>query len=181
MSDADSIELPEWARVSEKRRAHIARVVHLIGRWSDELALDAAEASAWRDAARWHDVLRDAPEPELRALIPDSGLAASLLHGPAAALRLAQNGETRVHVLEAVRWHTVGWSQWARTGRALYMADYLEPGRSFSAIEREFLSSIVPSRFDDAFRQVVRHRVEWSLRERKALYPETVDLWNSLR
>lgn len=181
MSDADSIELPEWARVSEKRRAHIARVVHLIGRWSDELGLDAAEASAWRDAARWHDALRDAPEPELRALISDTGLGASLLHGPAAALRLSQDGEKRVHVLEAVRWHTVGWSRWARTGRALYMADYLEPGRSFSTMEREFLVSIVPYRFEAAFRQVVKHRLEWSLREGNALFPETVELWNSLR
>lgn len=144
------------------------------------MALDTAEALAWRDAARWHDALRDAPESEIRALIPDSGLAASLLHGPAAALCLSRDGEKRAQVLDAVRWHTVGCSRWDRTGRALYMADYLEPGRSFSIMEREFLASIVPYRFEDVFRQVVKHRIEWSLREGNALLPETVELWNSL-
>ena len=35
--------------------------------------------------------------------------------------------------------------------------------------------------FDGVFRQVVRNRIEWSLREGKGLYPETIALWNSVR
>src|SRR6185437_12934843 len=50
-------------------------------------------------------------------------------------------------------------------GQALYMADYLEPGRPFARADRAFLAMHVPRDFDGAFRQVVRHRVEWCLRE----------------
>jgi 2-amino-4-hydroxy-6-hydroxymethyldihydropteridine diphosphokinase len=35
--------------------------------------------------------------------------------------------------------------------------------------------------FDGVFRQVVRLRIDWTLREGKALFPETVGLWNQVR
>ena len=104
-----------------------------------------------------------------------------MLHGPAAAVRLEREGERRAELLDAVRWHTVGSASWGTLGRALYMADYLEPGRKFSQGDRAFLASLVTADFDGVFRQVVRQRLEWSLREGKRLYPETVALWNSLR
>lgn len=180
MFAADSIELPSWARVNEKRRAHIARVTALLDRWAGELRVSPDEARAWHDAGLWHDALRDAPEPELRALVPDPSLPTQILHGPAAAERLARAGETRTDVLEAIRWHTVGNGAWARTGRVLYMADFLEPGRSFARADRAFLASHLVHDFEGVFRQVVRQRLEWSLREGNQLYPETVSLWNDV-
>jgi HD superfamily phosphohydrolase YqeK len=61
------------------------------------------------------------------------------------------------------------------------MADFLEPGRKFSVADRAFLARHVPLDFDGVFRQVVRSRTEWALREGMALFPEVVDLWNSVR
>jgi HD superfamily phosphohydrolase YqeK len=177
----EGLDLPSWACVSETRRAHIARVAALLERWAAELRLSEGEARAWRDAGRWHDALRDAPEGELRALTGDLALPTNLLHGPAAAARLATAGERRADVLDAVRWHTVGSSAWARCGRALYMADFLDPGRSFARADRAFLAAHVAGDFDGVFRQVVRQRIEWSLREGKGLFPETVALWNAVR
>jgi len=84
-------------------------------------------------------------------------------------------------VLEAIRWHTIGSDAWEQTGRALYMADYLEPGRKFAHADRAYLAAHVPLDFDGTFRQVVRHRLEWALREGHELYPTAVALWNSVR
>ena len=185
MSDAASTErvrqaMPAWSQVSEKRVAHIGRVTALLERWATEMGLDAAERSAWRDAGLWHDALRDATDAELRRLVPDERYPSQMLHGPAAAVRLEADGEARVDVLDAVRWHTIGAANWSRTGVALYMADFLEPGRSFARTDRAFLASHVPHDFDGVFRQVVRQRLEWSLREGNRLYPETVALWNDV-
>ena len=178
----DSTELPAWAVVSERRRAHIERVATLITAWADALELASGERAAWRDAARWHDALRDAPDDALRALVPDAcERPAKMLHGPAAAARLAADGERRRDVLDAIRWHTVGHSGWTRVGRALYMADFLEPGRPFERADRAYLAQRVPDDFDGTFRQVVRMRLEWALREGHELYPETVALWNEVR
>ena len=174
------VVLPKWARVSEKRIAHITRVTTLLDRWARELELPPGEAKDWHDVGAWHDALRDADEPELRHWAGPTNLPVTVLHGPAAANRLASEGEARPDVLEAIRWHTLGNPQWARTGRALYMADFLEPGRPFARAEREFLARTLPRDFDGVFRQVVQLRLEWTLREGKPVFPETAALWNQV-
>lgn len=173
--------LPEWAEVGEKRRAHIARVTALLDRWAQQLKLGPEEAQAWHDAGRWHDALRDASAEMLRGLVDDPERPVETLHGPAAANKLERAGETRGDVLDAIRWHTVGFAGWTRVGRALYMADFLEPGRQFARADRAFLADHLAHDFDGVFRQVVRMRIEWTVREGKALFPETVALWNLVR
>jgi 2-amino-4-hydroxy-6-hydroxymethyldihydropteridine diphosphokinase len=181
MRDAASIELPGWARVSEARAAHVARVVALLDRWAREMRIDDHEAEAWHDAGVFHDALRDAPEHALRELLNDDETPASLLHGPAAAARMLAGGETRSHVLEAVAHHTVGHPDWGRTGRALYMADYLEPGRRFESDERAALASRVPADFAGTYRSVVERRVAWALREGFRPDPRMVEILKTSR
>ena len=175
------VDLPSWAQVSEKRREHIQRVTTLMQQWAAMMRITDDECRDWLDAARWHDALRDAPREELRRLAGDAPYEPEMLHGPAAAARLAQDGEGRAGVLDAIRYHTVGSPAWGRTGRALYMADFLEPGRSFSREDRAFLSAQVPHDFDGVFRQVVRMRLVYALNEGHMLFPETVQLWNAIR
>ena len=181
-SDTESrIVLPEWACVTEKRMGHIARVVALLMRWADELEIGASERHTWHDAGLLHDALRDAPEPELRRLSGDQAREEELLHGPAVANLLESQGNTNTSLLEAIRYHTVGSPRWDRTGRAPYMADFLEPGRGFLKSSRAFLAVQVPHDFDGVFRQVLRTRLEHALREGFTLFPETVGLWNEVR
>ena len=182
MSDtAPDIVLPAWACVTPKRRKHIARVIALLMQWADELRISVEEREAWYMAGLLHDALRDAPEDQLRALADDPHRDAEILHGPAAARLLADRGEATESVLTAIRYHTVGSPDWDRTGRALYMADFLEPGRGFSRRDRAFLATQVPRDFDGVFRQVLRARLEYALREGYTLFPETVALWNVVR
>ena len=145
------------------------------------MSLAPDEAAEWRDAGAWHDALRDADEATLRRITGDNERPEGMLHGFAAAIRLLEDGESRQDVIDAVQWHTVGFPKWSRAGRALYMADFLEPGRKFMQTDRAFLASLVPERFDEVFRQVVRMRLEWTVREGKGLAIETVQLWNSVR
>ena len=175
------IVLPVWSRVTDKRRAHIARVTALLDHWATALGLGPEDRAAWHDVGVLHDALRDGDEAELRALTGDTQRPMHILHGPAVAERLARDGEQRTEVLEAIRWHTLGSAHWGRTGKALYMADFLEPGRPFSRADRAFLAAHAMTDFDGVFRQVVRTRIEWTVREGKMLFPETADLWNSVR
>ena len=173
--------LPPWAVVSATRRAHIARVTALLDSWAGAMGLDAAERDAWRDAGRWHDALRDADAAMLRTIVPQLDRVDEALHGPAAAVCLAVDGERRQQVLDAVEHHTVGAPEWARTGRALYMADFLEPGRDFAREARAEIAARVPADFEGAFRDVVRLRIEAALRGGFPLHPASVAMWNALR
>lgn len=175
------VTLPSWAVVSPSRRAHIERVTALLDGWSAAMELPVAERQAWHDAGRWHDALRDATTEELQRVTGNPPLPLGVLHGPAAASRLREEGEKRNDVLHAIEFHTLGSGGFAQVGKALYMADFLEPGRQFMARDRAFLAAAVPRDFDGVFRQVVRMRIEWTLREGKALYRETVELWNGVR
>ena len=178
---ADRLGLPPWAKVTDKRREHIARVTALLDQWATALTLSSEERQAWHDVGILHDGLRDASEEELRHLTSDADRPWHILHGPAVAVRLAAEGERRTEVLDAIRWHTLGSAHWGRTGKALYMADFLEPGRPFLQADRAFLAAHVIHDFDGVFRQVVRTRIEWTVAEGKMLFPETADLWNSVR
>jgi len=175
------LEFPEWARVSEKRRAHVGRVVALLEKWAKAMRISPAEAKRWRDAGVLHDAYRDASTPVLRKWSRDKRRAAELLHGPAAANHAWKDGERRADVLDAVRHHTIGCATWKRTGRALYMADFLEPGRKFLRAERARIAASVPKDFDAAFREVVRLRLALSLRKGGELFPESVELWHAVR
>jgi HD superfamily phosphohydrolase YqeK len=179
--DLGAVSLPAWAVATPKRREHIARVTALLDRWATALAVSATERAAWLDAGLLHDSLRDADEAQLRALTGDPHSPTEILHGPAAAVHLAALGESRHDVLEAIRWHTLGNPDWTRTGQALFMADFLEPGRKFMVAERAWLAAMVPDDFSGVFRQVVKCRLEWSLREGKGLHAETVAMWNQVR
>lgn len=179
-ASTDALSLPSWAAVSAKRREHIARVTALLEQWAAELHLPSEDAAAWRDAGRLHDALRDLDEPALRALARDETSPVNVLHGPAAAARLAVDGEQREDLLDAIRHHTLGSPHWSTVGRALYMADYLEPGRKFARVDRAFLAAHAPHDFDGVFRQVVRQRLEWTLREGKPLHATTVAMWNAV-
>jgi 2-amino-4-hydroxy-6-hydroxymethyldihydropteridine diphosphokinase len=64
---------------------------------------------------------------------------------------------------------------------ALYMADFLEPGRPFAREERAALAARAPQEFPAVLRDVVQARIEWTLREGKPIFPETVALWNVVR
>jgi HD superfamily phosphohydrolase YqeK len=162
------VSLPGWAQVSPERRAHVGRVAALLGEWAAALRVPAAERERWLRAAWLHDALRDAPHADL------------LAHGPAAADRAAAEGEGDQGVLDAVRYHTVGFAGWDDAGRMLYLADFLEPGRDFDPDERRALAARVPSERDAVLREVARRRVTWVLSSGWRLLPETVAFWNQL-
>lgn len=175
------VELPDWAQVKKSRKKHIKRVTRLLMAWADAMHLPPVDRQAWVDAGRFHDALRDADVDELRRLSGSSIAEVELLHGPAAATRLALDGETRQNVLDAIRYHSIGSNQWDRVGKALYMADYLEPGRTFDVERRARLADQVPTDFDGSFRQVVIARMEYARLQNYTVYPESVALLESVQ
>ena len=172
--------LPPWAEVGPKRLAHIERVAELASRWADELQLPDPERARWLRAVWLHDALRDAEESDLRWLAPDYGGPPELIHGPAAARRAAQEGETDLGVLAAVRWHSLGSPEWDSVGRALYCADFLEPGRTYDREGRAALAARYPEDPEDVLRAVASIRVSWLVKSGWPLPEITWRFWNHL-
>ena len=173
-------KLPPWAEVGPRRLAHIERVAALAARWADELGLSEHERRRWLRAVWLHDALRDGEESDLRWLAPDFDGPAELIHGPAAARRAAQEGESDLGVLAAVRWHSFGSPEWDGVGRALYCADFLEPGRTYDPEGRAALAGRYAEDPDDVLREVARIRVTWLVRSGWPIPEITWRFWNHL-
>jgi HD superfamily phosphohydrolase YqeK len=173
-------ELPGWAVVGAARRAHIERVAALMDEWAQALALDAAERTRWLAAAWLHDALRNADPESLRPLVPASlrDVPGPLLHGPAAARRLADDGVADAPLLHAIAYHTLGHPGLDALGRALYLADFLEPGRTFAVAERAALRARMPAAADEVLRDVLRSRMRHLLDGGATIRIETLEFWN---
>jgi 2-amino-4-hydroxy-6-hydroxymethyldihydropteridine diphosphokinase len=97
-----------------------------------------------------------------------------------AASRAAGDGETDRAVLDAVRFHSLGSAGWDDVGRMLYLADYLEPGRTVDREVRRSLAARVPAERDAVLLEVAARRIARVIDGRWPLVPETVSFWNSL-
>jgi 2-amino-4-hydroxy-6-hydroxymethyldihydropteridine diphosphokinase len=174
------VKLPAWAKVKRKRRLHIARVAGLLAHWADRMAVEPRERDRWLRAAAYHDALKDAPLSELRTLAPGGWDVDVLRHGPAAAAAAASAGETDQGVLDAVRYHSVGYAGWDQVGRMLYVSDFLEPTRKREPKDHAALRARVPADADTVLCEVARRRLEYQVQHGRSLLPETTAFWESL-
>ena len=160
----------------------MARVADLLESWALQWGLDEGERVRWRAVGFLHDALRDEPLSSLLPLAPADfgGLSDALLHGPAAAERLRTEGVADAELLDAVAFHTVGDPGFGRLGRALYVADFLEPGRTFLGEWGKSLRSRVPGALDEVVLEVARARIAHILDHKAALHPRTIAFWNAL-
>lgn len=173
-------ELPDWAAAGEERRAHMARVASLLAEWAAGLRLPAEDRIRWAAAGWLHDVLREADPEALRDEVPPHmrDLPPGLLHGPAAAERLGDDADPAL--LDAVRYHTIGHPALDRLGRAVYLADFLEPAREFEREWRAEMRDRMPEEMDEVLRQVVSRRLEYLVGSGRGIRPETAEFWSSL-
>jgi HD superfamily phosphohydrolase YqeK len=138
------------------------------------------ERERWLRAVYLHDSLRDAPQDLLDSLADHRWQSASLLHGPAAAECAARHGERDRGILDAVRYHSVGYAGWDQVGRMLYLGDYLELGRAFRDDERRALAERVPREPRAVLKEVAAERLHWLITSGWPLIAETVEFWNAL-
>ncbi len=171
---------PAWAEVAESRRAHVLRVAGLLGAWAVATEKSHVERNRWLKAAFLHDALRDASANTISQWVHDPDMAVAVQHGPAAANLAASHGESDREVLDAVRFHSVGYAAWGQLGRMLYMADYLEPGRGFRRAQRARLAAEVPAAPERVLLTVATLRLQRAIDKRHRLQQEGIDFWNAV-
>jgi len=175
-----AVEFPNWAQIKKRRRAHVVRVAAVIDAWADAMAVSDRERARWQRAVALHDALKDAPDDLLTRLAPDSWGVPALRHGPAAAARAAQDGESDREILDAVHFHSVGYRGWDSVGHVLFLADYLEPGRPYHTPQHNDLLRRVPGDISSVLLEVAAERIAGAVLSGRPLIEETVEFWNGL-
>ncbi len=175
-------ELPDWAVAGPRRREHMSRVSALMREWAEAVGKDAVDVDRWASLGFLHDALRGAEPEDLRTYVPNElrSLDGNVLHGPAAAARLSELGVDDRPLLDAIAFHTLGHAGFDQMGRALYAADFLEPGRSFRARWRARLRERMPEDVDAVVREILAARIGKLIERSSTIRPETVGFWNAL-
>jgi len=157
-------------------------VAALLREWATNLGLDPQEVDRWTALGYLHDALRGADPEDLRHHVPAAfqTLEGNVLHGPAAAQRLAALGVEDQAILDAVTFHTLGYAGFGAMGRALYAADFLEPGRSFRAKWRTGLRARMPGDLDPVVRIILAARINRLVDRSLPIRSETMAFWNSM-
>ena len=174
--------MPRWAVAGTKRREHMERVAELLRGWSKARRESPLEVERWAALGFLHDALRDAKPRDLRGSVGASMgyLPGSMLHGPAAATMLREGGVTDETLLTAVAYHTIGSADFCVIGKALYAADFLEPGREFCQKWRCELRAIMPEELDTVVRKITGSRIRHLIDKGRPVRAETLGFWNTL-
>jgi predicted HD superfamily hydrolase involved in NAD metabolism len=156
-------EWTAWARerlwaLSPARRAHSVRVAELARALAERHHLPADDAYG---AGLAHDLAREWDGPALRreaervgwSIGPEEQAAPVLLHGPVAAAWMAEHQIGSASAQNAVRFHTTGDPMLDALGWVVFVADGVEPGRTYPDAAR--LRALAYDDLDAAIRVVL--------------------------
>ncbi len=176
-------------RVGEKRFKHSVNVSKVARRLAKTYGADPDKA---RLAGILHDWDKGLTNEELRDRAQDLGVEVDpmvltdmpwLLHGPTAAVALAREyPQFGADIFQAIARHTSGAADMTALDSIIYIADIIEPDRSFGDMEGiERLRALVGElSLDELYFQAFKYTLEFLISTDRVLYPATIETWNIL-
>lgn len=163
-----------FEQLSAYRQAHCHRVTEVMATLAQCHGLDSINAF-W--AGYGHDLAREMSRPELLEqadqwsipVDPAQAREPLLLHGPVAAAWLESAGIGNPSVWNAIRFHTTGDADQDDLGKALFIADGVEPGRNYP--ERAYLHDLACEHLDHAYSRLLWHTVDYLTRRGLQIHP----------
>ncbi len=120
------------------------------------------------EAALLHDCAKYLDTDEMEKLVRRAGFSvspvekgsASLLHAKAgAALAASKFGVNDPRILEAIRWHTTGKPDMTLLEKIIFVADYIEPGRTTPGVGP--IRTLAFKDLDAAVTAILEHTLEY--------------------
>ncbi|MCP0886725.1 bis(5'-nucleosyl)-tetraphosphatase (symmetrical) YqeK [Ligilactobacillus sp. WILCCON 0076] len=132
-----------------------------------------------------HDYAKERSAEEFKQVIINNNLDRDLLkwnnfvwHGVVGAeIVKTELGITNEDILNAIRNHTIGAAQMSMLDKIIYVADFIEPGRSFPGVEQA--RQIAKENLDKAVAFETKHTLEYLMKENKTIYPAAILTYNS--
>lgn len=185
LPDRDVVLMSVDVRLDEANAAHALATAETARMMALLYGVDADEA--WT-AGALHDWDRELDAAELVERARQMGLdvteadthAPRLLHARTGAIAVAASHPgIPQRVVDAIARHTLGDVEMTELDMIVYVADMIEPGRSWSGVNdlREAVGTIgLKQLFARAFTRTLTHLVD----QQRYMHPRAVDVWNSL-
>ena len=170
--------------IPEKRFAHVAGVAETAARLARIHGADPAKAelAGWlHDCAKGIPVERQVAECDRLGVPLDewTRVCPPVVHGTLGAFFARRDyGVDDPEVLQAIRRHTVGAADMSLLDKIVFVADLVEPGRSFEGVEK--LRALAETDLDEAILVSIERQLALNAARRRPLHPAMLLLWNSL-
>ena len=172
-------------RLGEKATGHSMRAADTAAQLAIAYGTDVSAARLggllhdW-DRERGTDALMDDARAAGMAITPTDEAVPYLLHARTGALSLASAlPALDSAVLRAVALHTVGSSDMTSLDKIVYIADMIEPARSYPGVD-ELRQAAGVVNLDELFFLAYRRSLMHLVESGRRIHPDTVAVWNSL-
>jgi len=170
-------------QLTEQRYIHTVGVMEAAIMLAKRFGADPDKAEL---AAIFHDYAKFRPKEEMKKIIVEQGYPRDLLeyspelwHAPAGAFLVEREaGITDPDVLSAIRYHTSGRPGMGLLEKIIYLADYIEPGRSFPGVAEVRLQA--EEELDEALISSIKNTISFLLKKKQPIYPDTFLTYNDL-
>lgn len=172
-----------------KKQLTERRYVHTVG--VTETAIDlakqyGADVKKAELAAIFHDYAKFRPIEEMKDIVISEKMPADLLeygeellHAPVGAYLVRKEvGIIDPEVLAAIAYHTSGGVNMTLLDKVVFLADYIEPGRSFPGVEE--VRQLAKENLDSAIILAVSNTLAFLIKNNQAVYPDTFHFYNDL-
>ncbi|MCQ9210068.1 bis(5'-nucleosyl)-tetraphosphatase (symmetrical) YqeK [Granulicatella seriolae] len=131
-----------------------------------------------------HDYAKERPLKELQEAVISYHLdpvyqeeSSAILHGPVGAELIRQ--ELGIHdeeILDAIRQHTIGGFEMTPLAKVLFIADFIEDGRSFDGVQQT--RQLAKEDIDLAVVDKLKQTLSFLIEEEVVIFPLMVDIYN---
>lgn len=172
-----------------KKQLTEKRYIHTIGVLETAIQLaktyDANEDKAAM-AAIFHDYAKCRKVKEMKQLVIKEKLdrrfldyGTELLHAPVGALLVkTEVGIKDEDILDGIRYHTTGRPQMSLLEKIVFIADYIEPNRTFSGVEEA--RELAFKNINEAIVFAIVNTIEFLLKKKQLVFPDTLATYNYL-
>lgn len=177
--DLNAIEANVKARLGEKRYRHTLGVAEKAVELSLRYGADSDKAYI---AALVHDIAKSMDHGSMLMMAQDSGIifdnetleSTDLLHGAIGAyIAEKEIGIKDADILNAIRYHTTGRPYMTMLEKIVYLADFIEPGRSFPGVEE--IRSIAMRDLDEAVLSALESTIDHLRKLNRKIHKSTIE------
>ncbi|RPK15818.1 bis(5'-nucleosyl)-tetraphosphatase (symmetrical) YqeK [Priestia endophytica] len=182
MNRKEALEMVK-EQLNEARYTHTVGVMETAIKLAEKYGEDVKKAEL---AAIFHDYAKFRPKDEMKEIIIEQNMSKDLLehhhslwHAPVGAYLVQKEvGIEDEAVLRAIEYHTYGRPNMTMLEKIVYVADYIEPGRSFPGVEEVRQSA--ENSLDEALFLCLRNTIVFLIGRKQPIYPMTINTYNSL-
>ncbi|WP_318615110.1 bis(5'-nucleosyl)-tetraphosphatase (symmetrical) YqeK [Sporosarcina sp. YIM B06819] len=179
--DVNQLKQQLALRLSKERYEHVLRVAETAKSLAKkhQISIDQAE-----QAALFHDIAKCMDKADLQLALERGHENTQLFsyhhelwHAPVGAMIARDEfGMEDEDVLNAIRYHTTGRSNMSMLEKLIYVADMIEPGRSFPGVER--LRQLAEESLENAMEACIYQSVQFLVNKRVPVFPDSIDCYN---